>query len=112
MASIDLIKIVYDRKRDNRKGKALIYYKSLTTNVLKLVLFTFKRLHSCDWDIWAGFWDICGWEFNLGIDFLNFRPFEIAMAVAIAVLREIKTVDAEQAISMLSQLVQKVILGA
>ena len=42
-----------------------------------------------------------GWEFNAGIDFLDFRPSEVAVAVAIAVVREIKKVDAKQAISML-----------
>ena len=42
---------------------------------------------------------------------MDFRPSEIAAAVAIAVVRKIKTVDVEQAISMLFQHVQKVILG-
>ncbi|XP_050221254.1 cyclin-D3-1-like [Mercurialis annua] len=42
-----------------------------------------------------------------GIDLLDFRPSEIAAAVAIAVVGEIKTVDAEQAISILAQHVQK-----
>ncbi|KAF2291611.1 hypothetical protein GH714_026159 [Hevea brasiliensis] len=42
-----------------------------------------------------------------GIDFLEFRPSEIAAAVAIAVVGEIKTVDAEQAISALAQHVEK-----
>lgn len=47
-------------------------------------------------------------DFNAGIDFLEFRPSEIAAAVAIAVVGEIKTVDAEQAIPVLSQHVEKV----
>lgn len=42
-----------------------------------------------------------------GIYFLEFRPSEIAAAVAIAVVGETKTVDAEQAISVLAQPVQK-----
>ncbi|KAG6786329.1 hypothetical protein POTOM_007929 [Populus tomentosa] len=42
-----------------------------------------------------------------GIYFLEFRPSEIAAAVAIAVVGETKTVDAEQAISVLTQPVQK-----
>ncbi|KAG8632848.1 hypothetical protein MANES_18G061100v8 [Manihot esculenta] len=42
-----------------------------------------------------------------GIEFLEFRPSEIAAAVAIAVVGEIKTVDAEQAIPVLSQHVEK-----
>ena len=49
-----------------------------------------------------------GWEFNAGIYFLEFRPSEIAAAVAIAVVGETKTVDAEQAISALTQPIQKV----
>ncbi|CAK7347227.1 unnamed protein product [Dovyalis caffra] len=43
----------------------------------------------------------------IGIYFLEFRPSEIAVAVAIAVVGETKTVDAEQAISVLTQPVQK-----
>ncbi|KAF2299768.1 hypothetical protein GH714_003251 [Hevea brasiliensis] len=42
-----------------------------------------------------------------GIEFLEFRPSEIAAAVAIAIVGEIKTVDAEQAISVLIQHVEK-----
>ncbi|KAJ6730293.1 CYCLINS [Salix viminalis] len=42
-----------------------------------------------------------------GIYFLEFRPSEIAAAVAIAVVGETKTVDAEQAISALTQPIQK-----
>ncbi|KAJ4827418.1 hypothetical protein Tsubulata_034307 [Turnera subulata] len=42
-----------------------------------------------------------------GIDFLEFRPSEIAAAVAIAVMGESKAVNAEQAISALTQYVQK-----
>lgn len=40
------------------------------------------------------------WEFNAGIDFLEFRPSEIAAAVAISVSGEIKAVvDIDRAIS-------------
>lgn len=49
-----------------------------------------------------------GWEFNAGIDFLEFRPSEVAAAVAISVAREGKTVDTEKAISLLLQHVEKV----
>ncbi|EEF48597.1 cyclin-D4-1 [Ricinus communis] len=42
-----------------------------------------------------------------GIDFLEFRPSEVAAAVTIAVVGEIRTVDAEQAIFVLSQHIQK-----
>ena len=49
-----------------------------------------------------------GWEFNAGIYFMEFRPSEIAAAVSIAVVGESKTVDVEQAISVLAQPVQKV----
>lgn len=49
-----------------------------------------------------------GWLFNAGIHFLEFRPSEVAAAVAIAVVGETKTVDAEQAISVLTQHVKKV----
>jgi len=62
-----------------------------------------------DGDIWEGVsYVFGGWEFNAGIYFLEFRPSEIAAAVAIAVVGETKTVDAEQAISVLAQPVQKV----
>ncbi|XP_050220107.1 cyclin-D4-1-like [Mercurialis annua] len=44
---------------------------------------------------------------NKGIDLLEFRPSEIAAAVAIAVVGGNKTVDADQAISVLAQHVQK-----
>lgn len=40
------------------------------------------------------------WEFNAGIDFLEFRPSEIAAAVAISVSEEIKAVvDIDRAVS-------------
>ncbi|KAL3592267.1 hypothetical protein D5086_010907 [Populus alba] len=42
-----------------------------------------------------------------GIYFMEFRPSEIAAAVSIAVVGETKTVDVEQAISVLAQPVQK-----
>ncbi|MED6198423.1 hypothetical protein PIB30_066169 [Stylosanthes scabra] len=42
-----------------------------------------------------------------GIEFLEFRPSEIAAAVAIAVVRETKTVHIEKAISVLNHLVEK-----
>ncbi|XP_020235191.1 cyclin-D4-2 [Cajanus cajan] len=42
-----------------------------------------------------------------GIDFLEFRPSEIAAAVAIHVVGEAKTVHSEEAISVLLQLVEK-----
>ncbi|GLT93739.1 hypothetical protein SLE2022_115150 [Rubroshorea leprosula] len=42
-----------------------------------------------------------------GIDFLEFKPSEIAAAVAISVARESKTVDIDKAISALAQHVQK-----
>lgn len=42
-----------------------------------------------------------------GIDFLEFRPSEIAAAVAISVAAETKTVDTEKAISVLIQHVEK-----
>lgn len=48
--------------------------------------------------------DACGgWELNAGIDFLEFRPSEVAAAVAISVAGEAKTLDTEKAISMLIQ---------
>lgn len=50
------------------------------------------------------------WELNAGIDFLEFRPSEIAAAVAISVAAETKTVDIEKAISVLIQHVEKVYL--
>ncbi|MED6171646.1 hypothetical protein PIB30_042601 [Stylosanthes scabra] len=42
-----------------------------------------------------------------GIEFLEFRPSEIAAAVAIAIVRETKTVRIEKAISVLNHLVEK-----
>lgn len=46
---------------------------------------------------------------NAGIDFLEFKPSEIAGAVAISVTGETKTVvDTEKAISLLTQHVKKV----
>ena len=45
---------------------------------------------------------------NAGIDFLEFKPSEIAAAVAISVAVETKTVDTEKAISVLTYHVQKV----
>lgn len=48
--------------------------------------------------------DVCGgWELNAGIDFLEFRPSEVAAAVTISVAGEAKTLDTEKAISMLIQ---------
>ena len=58
-----------------------------------------------------------GWcvEFNAGIDFLEFRPSEVAAAVAISVASETKTVDTEKPIPLLFQLhlekVQSLITG-
>ena len=50
---------------------------------------------------------------NAGIDFLEFKPSEIAAAVAISVTGEAKTVvDTEKAISVLSQHVEKVKVSA
>lgn len=48
------------------------------------------------------------WEFCAGIEFLEFRPSEIAAAVAISVLEETRIVDTEKATSLLIQLVPKV----
>lgn len=45
---------------------------------------------------------------NAGIDFLEFKPSEVAAAVAISVTGETKTVDNEKAISALTQHVKKV----
>lgn len=50
-----------------------------------------------------------GWEMNAGIDFLEFKPSEIAAAVAISVAREAKPVDPEKAIPLLIQQFQRVI---
>jgi len=49
-----------------------------------------------------------GIQCNAGIDFLEFRPSEIAAAVAISVVGEGQTVQTEKAISVLIQLVEKV----
>ena len=54
-----------------------------------------------------GFW-WAGGILNAGIDFLEFKPFEIAAAVAISVAIETKRVDTEKAMSALAQHVQKV----
>ncbi|TKY51250.1 Cyclin-D4-1 protein [Spatholobus suberectus] len=43
-----------------------------------------------------------------GIDFLEFRPSEIAVAMAISVVREAQTIHTEKAISVLIQLVEGV----
>lgn len=65
-----------------------------------------------DRDIWLKGSDVFGfggWELNAGIDFLEFKPSEIAAAVAISVTGETKTVvDTEKAISLLTQHVKKV----
>ena len=47
-------------------------------------------------------------ESNAGIDFLEFKPSEIAAAVAMYVMGETQTVDTGKAISVLIQLVEKV----
>ncbi|KAH7524309.1 cyclin-D4-2 [Ziziphus jujuba] len=44
---------------------------------------------------------------NKGIDFLEFRPSEVAAAVAISVTGEAKTVDTEKAVSLLVEHVEK-----
>lgn len=43
------------------------------------------------------------WELNAGIDLLEYRPSEVAAAVAISAAGEAKTLDNEKAISMLIQ---------
>ncbi|KAI7986230.1 Cyclin-D3-1 [Camellia lanceoleosa] len=48
-----------------------------------------------------------GWEFNVEIDFLEFKHSEVAAAVTISVARETQTVDTEKAISFLIQHVEK-----
>ncbi|MBA0566050.1 hypothetical protein Golob_010900, partial [Gossypium lobatum] len=48
-----------------------------------------------------------GGELNVGIDFLEFKPSEIAAAVAIYVAVETTTVDTEKAMSVLTQHVKK-----
>lgn len=53
-------------------------------------------------------WCFGGWELNAGIDFLEFKPSEVAAAVAISLAGETKTVDTEKAISVLTQYVKKV----
>lgn len=45
---------------------------------------------------------------NVGVDLLEFRPSEVAAAVAICAMRETKTVNTERAISLLSQHVKEV----
>ena len=50
-------------------------------------------------------------ELNAGIDFLEFRPSEIAAAVAISIAGETQTVDIEKAISAVIEPVKKVKLG-
>lgn len=49
--------------------------------------------------------DVCGgWELNAGIDFLEYRPSEVAAAVAIYVAGESKALDhTEKAITVLIQ---------
>lgn len=49
-----------------------------------------------------------GGKINAGIDFLEFRPSEIAAAVAISVAGENQTVDIEKAISVIIHHVEKV----
>lgn len=49
------------------------------------------------------------WEFNAGIDFLEFKPSEIAAAVAIFVAEETQAIDVEKAMSFFV-LVEKVLL--
>ena len=68
---------------------------------VKNVIEKFERKYS------DGFWWVGG-ILNAGIDFLEFKPSEIAAAVAISVAVENKTVDTEKAISALAQHVQKV----
>lgn len=50
-------------------------------------------------------------ELIAGIDFLEYRPSEIAAAVAISIAGETQTVDIEKAISVLIEPVEKVKLG-
>lgn len=47
-------------------------------------------------------------ELNAGIDFLEFRPSEIAAAVAISIAGETQTVDIEKAISVVIEPIEKV----
>lgn len=49
-----------------------------------------------------------GGKFIVGIDFLQFRPSEVAAAVAISVAGESETVDTETSISLLIEHVEKV----
>lgn len=49
-----------------------------------------------------------GWKLNVGIDFLEFRPSEIAAAVAMHVLGEIQATNIDKAMSGFL-LVEKVI---
>lgn len=54
-----------------------------------------------------------GWEFNAGIEFLEFRASEVAAAVAIVVTGETQTIDFEAATSVLIEHVEKVyIIGS
>ena len=48
------------------------------------------------------------WVFIAGIDFLEFRPSEVAAAAAVSVAGETQTVDIENSISFLTQHVEKV----
>lgn len=51
-------------------------------------------------------------ESNVGIDFIQFRPSEIAAAVAVLVsmVGENQTVETEKAVSLLIQYVEKVLI--
>lgn len=51
---------------------------------------------------------VLGWELNAGIHFLEFRPSEIAAAVAMHVLGEIQATNIDKAMSGF-MLVEKVI---
>ena len=44
------------------------------------------------------------WLINVGIDFLEFKPSEIAVAIAISVLAEIQAVDVAKAVSYFTHL--------
>ena len=58
-----------------------------------------KLLHFCYWG-WMGFELMqCLMGMNAGIDFLEFRPSEIAAAVAISVSVEMQTLAIDKAIS-------------
>lgn len=85
------------------------------TSILRstqLILSTMRGVFGCLLSVCnnscGGVWWIGWWELNAGIDFLEFKPSEIAAAVAISVARESKTVDIDKAIFALAQHVQKV----